>query len=393
MKKSILILLAVIIVFALTIPLSGVAFAESPKDNHIRESAKSAYLVDYSTGEVLFERNADEQLPIASMVKIMTLLITFNKIDEGVIGFDTVVTVSDNAAGMGGSQMFLDAGEDYTVSDLIKGITVCSANDASVAIAETISGSVDAFIELMNTTASSLGMQNTVFVNVTGLPADGQHSTARDVSVMMRKLLTHPEYFNYSTIYMEEYKHADGRVTELVNTNKLIRFYKGCDAGKTGFTNAAMFCLSASAKRDDMRVIATVIGAPDSKSRFAEISSMFNYAFANYKTVKIIDGSEVFGEEIEVKKGVCEYVSVTPSNDICVLLKKGADADNYTVEVDVYPDVTAPVMKGDALGKVSVISADGTLIGEAELLAANDIPVLDYKESLRRTLQNWFIFG
>ncbi len=233
MRKRLIILgliLSTVLVFASG--TAGLCSACAAPDKQVRPedfNSRAAYLIDYDTGEVLFERNADDKYPIASMVKIMTLNIAFDEIKAGRLSLDQMITISDTAAGMGGSQMFLDAGKEYSVSDLIKGITVVSANDASVAVAETIAGSKEAFIDMMNERAAAMGLENTKFVNVTGLPQEGQYSTARDVTAMMRKLIGNPEYFNYSTIYMENYTHPGGRISELVNTNKLVRFYKGCD--------------------------------------------------------------------------------------------------------------------------------------------------------------------
>ena len=291
MRKKLVVLgliLSTLLLF--TTGTAGTFAAEAAPDKQINLenfNSRAAYLIDYDTGKVLYERNPDERYPIASMVKIMTLNIAFDEIAAGRLALDQMIAISDTAAGMGGSQMFLDAGKEYSVSDLIKGITVVSANDASVAIAETIAGSKEAFIDMMNERAAAMGLENTKFVNVTGLPESGQYSTARDVTAMMRKLLGNPDYFKYSTIYMENYTHPGGRISELVNTNKLVRFYKGCDGGKTGFTNDAMYCLSATAKRGDTRVIATVLGAESSKSRNNEISTLFNYAFHNYKTITL----------------------------------------------------------------------------------------------------------
>lgn len=366
------------------------AYAETKEtEGGVSEKAASAYLIDYNTGTVLYERNAEAKLPIASMVKIMTLVITFDNIEKGNLTLDQKITVSETAAGMGGSQMFLDAHKDYSVSDLIKGIVVCSANDASVAIAETISGSKEDFIALMNETAKKMGMVNTVFVNVTGLPESGQHSTAKDVTIMMKKLLSYPEYFNYSKIYLENYTHPDGRVTELVNTNKLVRFYKGCDAGKTGFTNDAMFCLSASAVRNGMRVVATVIHSPDSKSRFMEVSSLFNYAFANYRQEKAVDAGVYLDKKAEVRRGRKDTLMLKAKESVYTLQKKG-EKPEFTVSYDMPAYVTAPVKKGDTIGVITVTDASGKIIGKTDIIAAYDVGKMRYKDSLREILENWF---
>lgn len=375
----------------------GAAYAATLKTDSVdmpkigNTSAKSAYMVDYGTGTVLYERDADKRLPIASMVKIMTLVITFDTIEAGGLSLDQKITVSENASGMGGSQMFLDSGIDYSVSDLIKGIVICSANDASVAIAETISGSVEEFVCLMNDRAKAMGMENTCFVNVTGLPEPGQYCTARDVTIMMRKLLEHKAYYKFSTIYMENYTHPDGRITELVNTNKLVRFYRGCDAGKTGFTNEAMFCLSASAFRNNTRVIVTVIGASDSKSRFAEVSSLFNYAFANYSQELIIKKDEPISNDIEVRKGKTHTITVAADKDIFILRKRG-DNLKYVVGVELEETLCAPIAKGTIIGKITVTSSDGKTIGTSNIVALEDIEAAGFGDSLKKVLENWY-FG
>lgn len=352
----------------------------------LAEKSRSAYLVDYDTGTVLYEKDADQQLPIASMVKIMTLVIAFEEIDKGNLSFEQEITVSQRAAGMGGSQMFLDANNNYKLSDLIKGVVVCSANDAAVAIGETISGSVEEFIVRMNDTAKQLGMANTLFVNVTGLPQDGQHSCARDVSVMMRKLLQHEDYYRFSKIYLEDFKHPSGRITGLTNTNKLIRFYQGCDGGKTGFTNQAMFCLSATAKRNDMRLIATVIGAPDSKTRFAEISNMFNYGFAGFEVKKVVKAGENLEEVLKIKDGEKDSVRITPENDLCVFGKKG-EKTAYEVCVQPLENLKAPIQRGVVVGTIELKTQDGRTVATANLIALEDVEKLDFWKSLKKTLR------
>ena len=293
MKKTIIVLIAVIVAVSCSIPIGITAFAaEKPQ-------YRSVFLMDYDTGTVITEENADEKYPIASMVKIMTLAIAFDEIENGRLSIDENVRISDYAAGMGGSQLFLDAGEEYKVSDLLKGIIVCSANDAATAIGERISGNIESFVTKMNAYAKEIGMNNTLFCNATGLPNSGeQYSTARDVTTMMRKVLTHPKYYEYSRIWMENFEHPDGRVTEIVNTNKLIRIMNECDGGKTGFTNDAGFCLSATAKSGDTRVIATLLGGTDSKARFRKVSELIKYAFANYETKVFVRKNEVLPCEL-----------------------------------------------------------------------------------------------
>jgi len=368
-------------------PHRGAMTENTPKMDSA--TAKSAYMVDFATGTVLYERDSDKRMPIASMVKIMTLVLTFENIGSGRMSMDQKIVISENASGMGGSQMFLDTGLEYPVSDLIKGIVVCSANDASVAIAETISGSVEEFVSLMNTKAKALGMENTCFVNVTGLPQEGQYCTAHDATIMMRELLKNKDYYQFSGIYMENFTHPDGRLTELVNTNKLVRFYKGCDAGKTGFTNEAMFCLSASAMRNNMRVVATVIGAENSKARFAEVSSMFNYAFANYAEDRLVCKDEPIVNDIEIKRGKTDRISVAADRDVYVLRKKG-DGAKYDVSVELNDKLTAPIAKGSVIGKITVSDQSGNVAGTANIVALDEIQAAGYADSLKKVLMDWY---
>jgi D-alanyl-D-alanine carboxypeptidase (penicillin-binding protein 5/6) len=243
--------------------------------------AKSAYLCDYATGTEIYALNETARLPIASMCKIMTLTLCFDAINEGVMTMDEEITVSERAASMGGSQVFLEANAKYPVRELMKSIVVCSANDSCVALAEKIAGNETAFTDKMNEKVRSLGLSNTLFANCTGLPRDPQYSCAKDVAVMLKALLANEEYYEFGRVWLDKFQHPQGRYTEITNTNKLVRFYDGCDGGKTGFTNQAGFCLAATAKRNDMRIISVVIGEENSANRFDDVRSMFDYAFAN----------------------------------------------------------------------------------------------------------------
>lgn len=396
MRKKLVVLgliLSTLLLFATGTAVTFAAEAAPDKQINLENfNSRAAYLIDYDTGKVLYERNPDERYPIASMVKIMTLNIAFDEIEAGRLSFDQTITVSETAAGMGGSQMFLDAGKDYSVSDLIKGITVVSANDASVAIAETVAGSKEAFIDMMNERAAAMGLENTKFVNVTGLPESGQYSTARDVTAMMRKLLGHPEYFKFSTIYMENYTHPGGRISELVNTNKLVRFYKGCDGGKTGFTNDAMYCLSATAKRGDTRVIATVLGAESSKSRNNEVSTLFNYAFHNYKTVKLLEKGKAFPAELKVEGAKDVTIELAADRDVTALEKRG-EKRSYELHFTADEGLKAPVKSGSVIGKVELVDVNsGEVLATAGIVTLNDIEKRSLLDGIGAIFDNWF-FG
>lgn len=393
--KKILLSVAVSIVFAVAaIPFAGSAFGQSLPDNSVgfnveSYSSRASYMIDYDTGTVLLDKNSDEKYPIASMVKIMTLLLTFEEIDAGRLNLQDLVTVSDYAAGMGGSQMFLDAGTDYTVCDLIKGVVVCSANDAATALGERISGNIESFVDKMNACARELGMENTLFCNATGLPNSGeQYSTAKDVSKMFRKLLTKDKYYEFSRIWLENYTHPDGRVTEMVNTNKLIRFYKNCDAGKTGYTEEAGHCLSASAKVNGMRVIATVLGAENSKARFKETTDMFNYAFANYEIKTIIQAGENIPNNLEVEKAKDGEIELYVDRDIKYFARKNAP-DSYDLKVEIDENLKAPISRETPLGTVKVVKSDGEIICEGKIYSKKDIEKQTFKDALEKVLKNW----
>ncbi len=381
MKKILLFLVAFIALIGIVAPALGTAKAEgfSPV------KAKSACLIDKRTGELLYGQREDDEFPIASMVKIMTALITFEEIEKGNLSFDEKITVSDTAAGMGGSQMFLDRGFEYPVTDLLKGVIVVSANDACVALAERIAGAEETFVAKMNERAKELGMTHTVFVNATGLPKEGGHSTARDVAAMLRELTKHGRYYDYSKIWLEDYTHPDGRVTTLTNTNKFVRFYEECDGGKTGFTSEAKFCLAASAHRGDTALISVVIGAEDGKTRFAESKRLLSYGFASYKTeVMVKKGDPVF--RCPIKGGCVEEISAAASEDLSVLRKAGATAEDAEVKT-VFYDVKAPVKKGDTVGECAV--AEGGKTYTVKLIAAEDAKRAGIGDSFRKISKRW----
>lgn len=349
--------------------------------------SRCAYLTDYETGSVLFAHNETEQRPIASMCKIMTLLLAFENIDNGVFSLDDEIYVSENASGMGGSQVFLEGNTQYKAKELLKGIVVASANDASVAIAEKISGSEEAFVELMNKRAQELGMNNTVFVNCTGLPKLGQFSCAKDVATMFCELLKHEDYFKFSGIWMDEIVHPTGRKTEISNTNKLVRFYDGCDAGKTGYTQEAGHCVCVSAKRNDTRLISVIIKGENSKSRFKDASNLLNYGFNNYENKVVVEKSEL-NDRVAVKGGKSDSVGVIPEKRLTVFTKKG---EKKSVEIVFEPYlVNAPVSKGDVVGKISVFE-NGSMISFSDALASEDVAKSNVFDNIKKVITDWDI--
>ena len=373
------------------------AFAESTVSSvseakeEIKSLSKSSILIDAESGTVLSAHNENSVYPIASMCKIMTLLLCFESVDGGNMNYNDTVAVSETAAGMGGSQVFLEAGAEYSVDELLKSIVVASANDACVAMAETICGSEEIFVEKMNDKAKSLGMENTVFVNCTGLPKTGQHSSAKDVAKMFSELIKHKDYFRFSTVWMDEIKHSEGRITEISNTNKLVRYYKGCDSGKTGYTSEAGHCLCASAIRDGLRLISVVISAPDSKTRFREVSTMFNYGFANYECKTIIDNQNPLDFTVSVKGGIKSEVSAISERAVKVLNRKN---EKRSFEFDFIPDknVKAPVYLNDVIGVLDIYE-NGVKIDSVSVKAAEDIKVKSYFDILGDIGANWSVMS
>ena len=377
------------LVCALAVPAVTAKAASAPASGSSVlkvDGARAAMLLDYDTGTVIYEQNSTERQPIASMVKIMTLLLAFEQADSGLLDYEEEVSVSQTASSMGGSQAFLDAGSSYKVNDLLQSIVVASANDSCVAIAEKIDGSVDAFVSRMNKRAAELGMENTCFVNCTGLPSSGQYSCAKDVAAMSRELFSHKKFFEYSGIWMYDFAHPGGRTTRLTNTNKLIKAYEGCDGGKTGFTNEAMSCLSATAKRGNTRLMSIVIGATDSKTRNAQICKLFNYGFAGYETKEVIKGGEKLSEPICVKGGKEKTVEAAYQSSVYMFGKKGSTSD-YEITYEI-PSATAPVAENDILGK-AVVSVDGKSVGEASVVAVSKSDKMGYIDIVDEFIAEW----
>jgi len=389
----IFILTAFLLIFGLTVfvganPLkNSKAELFAKTESSVEIKSKSAYLIEPTTGTVIMTQNETERLPIASMCKIMTLLLCYEDIDAGNIDFDTEITVSENASSMGGSQIFLETNGVYKVGELIKGITVASANDACVAMAEKICGSEDLFVDKMNDKALELGMNNTNFANCTGLPKAGQYSCAEDVAKMFSELIKHKDYFKYSRIWMDEISHPGGRVTEISNTNKLIRFYEGCDGGKTGYTSEAGHCLCATSIRNGMRLVSVVISSPDSKTRFKEVSSMFNYGFANFANKMVVNDSEPLSIKVDVLNGKKDSISVRAEKPVFIFSKKN---EQRSVEINFEPieRVKAPINKGDVVGKLNVYE-NGVSIASVNVISEENVESMTYFDHLQDIANNW----
>lgn len=348
-------------------------------------NCKASYLCDFNSGTVLHKQNEEKHLPIASMCKIMTLLLCFEAKEQG-LSFDKEITVSEKANSMGGSQVFLAANKKYKVGELVKSITIASANDSCVAMAEEIAGSEEGFIQKMNAKAKELGMYNTVFVNCTGLPKDGQYSCAKDVATMFSALLKHKDYFTFSNIWMQDFQHDEGRVTQMTNTNKLIRYYQGCDSGKTGYTAQAGFCLAASALRGNMRVVSVVIGGKDSKSRFENTSKLFDYAFANYNNKVVLEDKVLVNSACKVAGAKQSVISVRPKTPVYIFCKKD-DTDKIFYEVVYNENLKAPLQVGDTVGYV-IVYKNNIEYSRVELVANECANKLGYYDSIRKVLLN-----
>ena len=344
-------------------------------------------LVEPESGQVIFEQNADTPCPVASVTKVMTILLALEALSQGRVALEDEFTVSQAAAGMGGSQVLLDVGEVQPFSVLLKSAIVGSANDASVAIAEALYGSENAFVERMNERARELGLKNTHFVNCTGLPAEGQQTTARDVAVMTMAMLSYPAYFDFSTVWLDEVDHGDGRITQLTNTNKLIRLYDGCDGGKTGSTNEAGYCISATARRGDMRLIAVVLGADTGSERFDIAAEMLDYGFAHYRLYPVAQkGTKVRGE-LPVTGGDSEGVPLVLDGDLTLLIQKG-DEQAVQLVPDLPEAVQAPVAAGEEVGGVQVV-VDGRAVARIPVVAAREVTAKGLKNALQRVVEYW----
>ena len=376
MRKQIWIFISILLLVLAILPISACA-------EGVAITAREGILVS-EDGQVLQEHNALEKRPIASMTKIMTLLCIYDSIDNGKISLDDTVIVSSRAAGMGGSQVFLEANGAYKVNELVKSIIVCSANDSCVALAEHVSGSVESFVEMMNSKCREYGLVATHFENCTGLPAVSQFSCAKDVAQMFLRLINHPHYFSCANIWMEDFVHPSGRATGMTNTNKLVRFYQGCDGGKTGYTCEAQHCLAATAKRGDTRVVAVIIGAKDSKTRFKEVSDMFNYAFANYQSNVLMSSSD--SQKVAVDGGKQKSVEVAPAEKLVAFGKKG-DCD-YTLQVDLPQTIQAPILKGDVVGQAHSVDKNGVIVKSVDLVAQCDVQAKTYWDYVKEIVVN-----
>ena len=340
-------------------------------EEDLAPNSKSAILIEASTGRILFEKNSDEQLKPASMTKIMSMLLIMEAIDSGKLNLNDSVMISKNASSMGGSQIFLQEGDTYKVEELLKGVAIASGNDAVIALSEKVAGSVENFVKMMHDRAQSFGLTNTHFVNPHGLDANDHYSSARDMSIMGRELLKHEKILEFTSIYEDYLKKPDGSSTWLVNTNKLVRFYNGADGLKTGFTEGAGYCVTTTAKRDNMRILSVVMGVETPDKRSSDTTNLLNYGFNTYQIATILKKGEVV-DQVKVQGGKIENVDVVVLNDVVETKKVTDEPQHFTKEVQI-DSIKAPVMVGDIVGKVIVKDQNGKKINETNLTVKENV--------------------
>ena len=374
-----------LILFSMFLFLPSSISALDNAGSGLLNGAVSGLLMEESTGTIIFEKNKDEEVAVASMTKMVAQIIILENIEDGNIKWDDIVTVSKNASDMGGSQIYLSNNEKMSVKDLFKGISMASANDATVAMAEYISGSEEKFVKLMNKKVKELGLKHTVFKNCTGLDEDGHYSSAYDMAIIARELLSHKEIYNYSSVY-EDYLRVDTpNKFWLVNTNKLVRLYDGADGLKTGHTDNAKYCLAVTAKKNGMRLIAIVLGEEDASTRNNEAMSLLDYGFDNKKVQTIKTSSDKL-ETITFEKASLEEVAVYSKRDINILQDKGIAVKDYKIKVDI-DDVQLPLRKGDVVGNVDVLDGKKIILSQ-DVIVNNDINKLNYFELLLLSFKN-----
>lgn len=375
MKKKVSIVLVLMLMFGLMLIPHKIITADASFESNV--NYKSAVLIEKNSNEILFENNCHERLPIASVTKLMTILLTMEKIGSNEISLDDKVMVSATASGMGGSQVFLDYEEEYYLKDLLKSVIIASANDSSVAIAEHIAGSENNFVKMMNERAKELNLLDTNYVNCTGLPSPDGYSSAYDQAIVLKHVLDFDLYHEYSSIRMEDFVHPSGRTTQMANTNKLSRFYEGCMGGKTGSTNQAKYCLAVGASRNDVELISVVLGAEDSKGRFKLSSDLLNYGFENFETKTLFDNSMLKDKTIKIK-GLDRVTYLKAERDFTYVCKIGEDV-NFSLNYNL-PNMLTKVYENQVVGNVEIV-IDGVVVDKINILSTEtheEVTVWDY---------------
>ncbi|GAB6990377.1 D-alanyl-D-alanine carboxypeptidase family protein [Paenibacillus pini] len=393
MKKKLLATWVAVCIFASIMPTTGYAEekqkAVQPAAVGLATNARSAILMDADTGTVIFEKNSHDQLPPASITKVMTMLLTMEALDTGKLKLTDLVRTSEYAASMGGSQIFLEPGEEMPVDEMLKGIAMASGNDASVAMAEKIAGSEEAFVQMMNDRAKELGLKDTHFSNCNGLPTTNHYSSAHDIAVISRELLKHNEITKYTGSYQDYLRKDSKKPFWLVNTNKLVRFYTGADGLKTGYTSEAKFCLTATAKKDGLRAIAVVMGEPNTKTRNEEVSKMFDYLFSQFSLHTIFKSGDVMGT-VDVNKGKMKKLTLTAGQTYSILTKKNTKNQDIRHELQIPKEIKAPIESGQYVGKLVVYQGDQKL-KEFELKSPEQVGKAGWWMLFKRTMSKLFL--
>jgi len=395
MKNKIKRILSLTLIFIFTILLLPINLAyaveanENPKAEGAKIEARSALLMEPMSGKILYEKNADEKFAPASVTKIMTMLLTMEAVDSGKIKIDDKVTCSENAKKMGGSTMLLDTGEIRTVEELLKGVAIASGNDAAVALAEYLGGTEVDFVNMMNKRAQELGMNNTTFKNCNGLPAEGHLSTAKDIAIMSRELLNHPKVLKYTGTYMETISEGRKSPIELVNHNKLVRFFEGCDGLKTGFTDEAKYCISATATRNGVRMLSVIMGAPTYKIRNRDAGLLLNHGFSKYEGKKLVSKDQEI-DKVYMDEQTDKFFMAMAKDDLVVILPKG---ENKELEKKiVIEELQKEYKAGDIVGKYEVYLGDEK-VGEVSIYCDRDIKKGNIIDNIKHNIKNLFEKG
>jgi len=351
--KKVLVGICLLIVLSL-ITVNSYQYVMVDAECSVPNVSSNYYIVIDDNGYVLFEKNASERRPVASICKLMTSLITLEYIEDGKLSLDDMVVASEYACNVEGSQAFLDAGEQYSIRDLIKSVIVASANDSAIVLAESIAGSEESFVGLMNAKTQELGMNDTLYANSTGLDdKSNQYSTARDTAIILNEISKYQLYRDDCSIWMDKLTHPSGRETELVNTNRLIKYYNFCQTGKTGFTDEAGYCLSSTSLKNNLKLTCVVLGCKTPSDRFADSIALYNFAYANYSSKKIISKGDILEKSIIVNYGKCDTINVSYGSDLYITLKNNIEP-NYSLQINLPKEIKAPISKGQTIGSVDV---------------------------------------
>lgn len=380
MKKFVVFILALILMFS----FAEIGYAQAPESK-----SKSYILIDAGSGSVLMEKDSDKQLECASLIKVMSLLLFCEAEESGRLSLQDTVTISSHAASMGGTQVFLDANTSHTVENLLKAVAINSANDATVALAEKVAGSEEAFVEMMNKKAGVMGLSSK-FVNASGLDAQGQTMSASDVAKVCQELVKYDLIRTWSSTWMDNYVHPDGRKTEMVNANRLVKYYAGCDGICTGSSPGAGYCIAATVKRGGGRFIYVALGSPNSSARFDEAGKAFDYAYAGFTAKTIVSEGQKLAQNLQIAGGTSAYIDIYAAQGFSALIEKGKEG-MIEKELVLLENVSAPLKNGDVVGYLK-ITLDGNEIGRVNAVVMQDVGVLDFPNSLKRIL-TWWLFA